>query len=134
MNPYHLSYEEKKFFDQFSTTLHEVYHILGFSKSLYKYYVDANLKRKPESDTYFDKGSGALQYRIRSPKVLAFAREYFNCPDMDGVPVEDNGGSGSAGSHWEKITHGNEMMVSNQVANPVVSMFTLKLMEDSGWY
>lgn len=114
MNPYHLSYEKKKFFDQFATVLHEIYHIMGFSKSLYQYYVNpATYKRKRESDTYFVRTSGNLKYRIRSPNVLAHAREYFNCPDMDGVPVEDGGGSGSAGSHWEKIVLGNEVMVAN---------------------
>jgi hypothetical protein len=71
---------------------------------------------------------------IRSPKVLAHAREYFKCPKLDGVPVEDDGGSGSAGSHWEKVVLGNEIMVPNVTANLVVSKFTLKLMEDSGWY
>ena len=135
MNPYHLSYDKKKFFDQFATVLHEIYHIMGFSKSLYQYYVDpTTYKRKKESDTYFVKSSGELRYRIRSPLVLAHAREHFGCPSMDGLPVEDGGGSGSAGSHWEKVVLGNEVMVANQVANPVVSKFTLKLMEDSGWY
>ena len=135
MNPYHLSYEKKKFFDQFATVLHEIYHIMGFSKSLYQYYVNPNTyKRKRESDTYITNGSGTFKYLIRSPLVLAHAREHFGCSTMQGVPVEDGGGSGSAGSHWEKVVLGNEVMVANQVANPVVSKFTLKLMEDSGWY
>jgi hypothetical protein len=135
MNPYHLSDDPKKFFDQFATTLHEVYHIMGFSKSLYQYYIDpVTLKRKKESDTYFVRESGKFPYLIRSPKVLDFARKHFNCPSMDGAPVEDDGGSGSAGSHWEKVVFGNEMMVANTVANPVNSEFTMRLMEDSGWY
>ena len=135
MNPYHLSYDKKKFFDQFATTLHEVYHIMGFSKALYGYYINPDtLTRKELSDTFIDKKSGTFPWRIRSPKVLEFARQYFNCPSMDGIPVEDEGGSGSAGSHWEKLVLGNEMMVGDQVANPVLSGFTLKLLEDSGWY
>jgi len=122
MNPYHLSDDPKKFFDQFATTLHEVYHIMGFSKSLYQYYIDpVTLIRKKESDTYFVRDSGKFPYLIRSPKVLEFAKKHFNCQTMDGVPVEDDGGSGSAGSHWEKVVFGNEMMVANTVANPVNS-------------
>ena len=134
MNPNHLSYEKKKFFDQFSTVLHEIYHIMGFSKNLYKYFVDSTLTRKDESDTYVVNSSQTLPYQLKSPLLLAHGRDYFNCNTLTGVPVEDGGGSGSAGSHWEKIVLGNEVMVANQVANPVVSKFTLKLLEDSGWY
>jgi Leishmanolysin len=108
---------------------------LGFSKSLYQYYINpSTLKRKTLSDTYFVDENATLKYMIRSPLVLAHAKEHFNCSTMQGIPVEDDGDSGSAGSHWEKIVLGNEVMVANTVANPVVSRFSLKLMEDSGWY
>lgn len=135
MNPHHLSSNPKVWKKQFTTVLHEAFHIMGFSRSLYKYYIDpVTLKRKEESDTYVQKSGGKFPYIIRSPKVLAFAREHFKCPDLDGVPVEDGGGAGSAGSHWEKVVLGNEIMVANVTPNLVLSKFTLKLMEDSGWY
>jgi hypothetical protein len=53
MNPFHLSSDPKVWYKQFTTVLHEAYHIMGFSKSLYQYYLDpVTLKRKKESDTY----------------------------------------------------------------------------------
>ena len=91
--------------------------------------------RKMESETYYSYSEDdTLNYLIVSPNVLAYGKEYFDCQSIKGVPVEDGGGSGSVGSHWEKIVLGNEVMVANQVANPVLSKFTLKLLEDTGWY
>ena len=29
-------------------------------------------------------------------------RAHFNCPTLGGVELENQGGSGTAGSHWEK--------------------------------
>lgn len=135
LNPKFISNEKKKFFDQFATILHEVFHVMGFSKSLYPYFIDKNTyKRIPLSDTLLVKDSGAFRHRIKSPRVLRYGKTYFNCDSLDGVPLEDEGSEGSAGSHWEKIALGNEVMVANTVANPVISMFTLSLLEDSGWY
>jgi len=135
MNKYHMTTEKKKFFDQFATLLHEIYHIMGFSRQLYQFFVDpATNKRKALSDTYIVKNNAKFPYLIKSPHVLEYAKKYFNCPNLEGVPVENAGGEGSAGSHWEKVVLGNEIMVADQVANPVLSHFTLKLLEDSGWY
>ena len=133
-NPYTLSNERKKLFDQFGTIIHEVYHILGFSSALYKYFIDDSGRKKGEELVITNHGDGIYKHQIISPKVVQHAREHFSCPSLTGVPLEDNGSSGSAGSHWEKTVLGNEFMVANTVANPVVSLFTLRLLEDSGWY
>jgi hypothetical protein len=53
---------------------------------------------------------------------------------MEYVPLENGGGSGSLGAHWEKFVMGNEMMVSDDVFNTILSELTLRLFEDSGWY
>lgn len=34
------------------------------------------------------------------------ARKHFNCPYLDGAELEDEGGSGTAGSHWESRIFG----------------------------
>ena len=39
------------------------------------------------------------------PSILApqeVAQNHFNCPDLEGMEVENQGGSGTAISHWEK--------------------------------
>ena len=136
LNPYFVSTERKKFFDQFATVMHEIYHVIGFANSLFKYYMDPDtMRRKKVEDTFIEnRYGGGFKYYIVSPKVLDHARKHFGCSSIKGVPFEDNGGQGSAQTHWEKVAIGNDIMVANTVASPVVSMFTLKLLEDSGWY
>jgi len=51
-----------------------------------------------------------------------------------GAAIEDNGGAGSKGSHWEKRYWGSEFMSAAQVSNPVISQLTISMFEDSGWY
>lgn len=63
------------------------------------------------------------------PKVRDFARDYYNCPTLPGVPLENNGGSGSANSHWEKTFLPNEFMNPYVTFPGIISDFTLKLFE-----
>ena len=37
------------------------------------------------------------------PRVVKFARYFYNCPTVDGMFIENDGGSGSKGSHWESL-------------------------------
>jgi hypothetical protein len=134
-NVRHLRWKEQHFFDQFGTLLHEIYHVLGFAKNLYKYYIDpVTMKRRPIKQTYITKPGAYMPHRLLTPKVLEFAREYFSCPNMDGVPIENDGGDGTKGSHWEKMILANEVMVGDTSLNPVISKFSLALFEDTGWY
>ena len=68
--------------------MHELAHILGFDGSILK--KRGLLKQNNEN-----------QFVISSPKVLYEARKHFNCDSLEGVPFENQGGSGSAGTHWE---------------------------------
>lgn len=42
--------------------------------------------------------------KIVTPKVVEKAREHFGCSTLDGAELEDEGGTGTAGSHWESRT------------------------------
>jgi hypothetical protein len=42
------------------------------------------------------------------------------------VPIEDNGGSGSTGSHWERVTFGNEGMTASGENNKIYIIVILK--------
>ena len=53
--------------------------------------------------------------KLRSPALLSFARDHFGCLSLDGIELEDFGGSGTAGSHWESRVAGMELMVSTQI-------------------
>jgi hypothetical protein len=70
-----------------------------------------------------------------TPKLLAHAKAHFGCDSWPGVALEDDGGEGSAGSHWEKRMLMNEYMgaAPTGFVNSK-SAFTLATLEDSGWY
>lgn len=104
--------------------------------------------------------NGAMQSerRVLTPKVLQTARSHYNCPQtarqlatggspfscegeahescMDGVPIENGGGDGTAASHWEKRVLYGELMVGTMQSTQVVAVsdITLAIFEDSGWW
>ena len=79
-------------------------------------------------------GSFSNIVKVITPGIISLGKQHYNCPSFDGIPLENNGGDGSANSHWEKLYVGNELMTSQITGNPVLSLFTLTLMQDSGWY
>jgi len=116
---------------------HELTHALGFSSDQYANYVDdtgtpyANFLKT----VYYN--TNILTYKVTSPKVLAFVRDFFNCSTLDGMELENEdpgSSSGTPGSHWEKRLVGNEYM--SPIGGPEIflSKLTLSLYEDMGWY
>lgn len=72
---------------------------------------------------------------ITLPNVVAHMRAYFDCDSSWGAPLENNRGKdGTVGSHWERITFGNEAMTASNFPGSTFSMFTFKLLQGSGWY
>ena len=67
-------------------------------------------------------------------EVVQETRSQFGCNSLSGAELEDDLGSGTALSHWEKRTFGNEIMVGvTDGYATVVSRITLAFFEDSGW-
>lgn len=84
------------------------------------------------------------------------ARRHFNCPILEGMELENQGGTGTELNHWEKrllevrppscsssslsssssraAPLQNEAMTGSHTQNRVFSRLTLAIMEDSGWY
>lgn len=89
------------------------------------------------------------------------ARRHFNCPILEGMELENQGGTGTELNHWEKrllevwtcpslserpntglcphttplcLLPQNEAMTGSHTQNRVFSRLTLAIMEDSGWY
>jgi hypothetical protein len=86
-----------------STTIHEMAHALGFANNLFEDYI------KPNGENYtLEKITKTNIINVRkvikiiTPKVVELARETFGCSDLDGLELEQQGGQGTAGSHWEK--------------------------------
>lgn len=79
-------------------------HILGFDSTLYSTYLDPNT-----GNTYASgpqtvatvHASRSSTNQISTPYVLAWAKNFFNCNSMTGMPLENEDGTGlGAGSHW----------------------------------
>jgi len=70
---------------------------------------------------------------IVGPKVVALAREHYNCSSISGMPIEDM--PTGAGSHWEARLMGSELMSYGAGSGEgYVSDFTLAFVEDLGHY
>lgn len=123
-----------------STVKHEILHALGFSVSLYAFFRDENgnprTPRKPDTgkpylneklqihqwsnttirkiirDNWQVKG-GNIKKEINvmvTPRVVQEIRNHFNCSELEGAELEDQGGEGTAWTHWEKRILENEAM------------------------
>ncbi len=118
------------------TAKHEATHALGFSAPFFSSRGYLGL-----DDAFHAGGTLTISERshmvskINSPRVLAEARAHFNCPTLNGLEIEDQGGSGTAGSHWEKRILVPEAMVGEiSTARAYFSRMTLAFFEDTGNY
>jgi leishmanolysin len=78
--------------------------------------------------------SGTQFQGIILPEVVNYARSYFNDPNLDMVPLEDEGGGGSAGSHWDKVFLTMEYMNPTIESPGILSEFTMTFLRATGWY
>ena len=99
---------------------HEITHILVFNPTL--------LNRLGITST-----RNSVTY-VKSSKVLSKAKEHFNCGSLTGIPLEDQGGNGTAGSHWEARYMLGDYMISNDYLDNVISDISLALFEDTKFY
>ena len=109
-----------------TTLIHEMTHILGFLIDYFEQYFKNTITKK---DKY-----GIKRTYINSPKVLEVARKYFNCPNLDGVELEEYGDEGTAGSHWESRILLGDYMNGIIYSEEVISEISLALLEDFGFY
>eukprot|EP00163_Fabomonas_tropica_P032268 TRINITY_DN800_c0_g4_i1.p1 TRINITY_DN800_c0_g4~~TRINITY_DN800_c0_g4_i1.p1 ORF type:complete len:1244 (-),score=362.25 TRINITY_DN800_c0_g4_i1:154-3567(-) len=117
--------------------IHEITHALGFSyQNGFLRFQNGNSGAVLRTDTKTNPNSGASYevQKIITPKVLEYARSHFSCPTLDGVEIEDGGGSGTALSHWERRLFGTEFMVGVKQSSAVFGPITFWALEDSGWY
>jgi hypothetical protein len=64
-----------------------------------------------------------------TPRVVEEVRRHFNCSELEGAELEDQGGEGTALTHWEKRVFEAEAMSGTHSSRPVFSRITLALME-----
>ncbi|OQV25784.1 Leishmanolysin-like peptidase [Hypsibius exemplaris] len=146
-----------------STVKHEILHALGFSIALFAFFRDSNGNPLSPRDKYgrpdWDPDHNTYRWSEKTirqierpnwevrggtvnrpmsmfvtPRVVEETRRHFACNDLEGAELENQGGEGTATTHWEKRVFANEAMTGVHTQNPVYSNMTLALMEDSGWY
>ena len=115
---------------------HEINHILSFNASLFDgNFLDSAGVVMPKSKVVIEKTvNGLKRSMIATPKVIAATKKHFNCATAEGLELENQGGSGTAGSHWEARVMSGDFMIGESYAENVISDMSLALMEDSGWY
>ena len=115
--------------------LHEITHILAFNDGLYQDFIDKDLNPIGENSVLERRNQNGRQITyIKSPNVVMKAREHFNCDTLTGVPLEYNGGPGTAGAHWAKKFMNTDYMIGDSYGENLFSPITLALFNDSGWY
>ena len=104
--------------------LHEMSHVLIFHPSFFMFLDMLSEKTINNEKIYY----------IKSPKVLEKARLHFGCNSIEGIPLENYGGVGSSGSHWESRYMLGDYMIATDYPEIVISDITLAVFEDSGYY
>jgi len=113
--------------------MHEVVHTLGFSNSYFSYWLNSagqTLTGHIESTTL----DGMSTVVINAEPLTGMLRTYFGCPTLKGAYMENQGGAGSAGTHFERRQFGFEAMTSGLIYQMQFSQFTLGILESTGWY
>ncbi|XP_063788610.1 leishmanolysin-like peptidase [Pseudophryne corroboree] len=160
--PNMISTQPQEFAGMLSTVEHEIIHALGFSAGLFALYYDDNgeplTPRYMNGLPIFNESLGVYQWSDRvvrtvtrswdvrgprmvqhnvfllvTPRVTAEVQKHFNCPILEGMELENQGGMGTELNHWEKRLLENEAMTGSHTQNRVFSRITLALMEDTGW-
>lgn len=161
--PNMISTQPQEFVGMLSTVKHEIIHALGFSAGLFAFYHDKDgnplTSRFADGLPPFNYSLGLYQWSDKvvrkverlwdirdnkrvphtvnllvTPRVVDEARKHFNCPVLEGMELENQGGMGTELNHWEKRLLENEAMTGSHTQNRVLSRITLALMEDTGWY
>ncbi|KFO71619.1 Leishmanolysin-like peptidase, partial [Cuculus canorus] len=159
--PNMISTQAQEFVGMLSTVKHEIIHALGFSAGLFAFYRDDDGKplttRHADGLPPFNESLGLYQWSNKvvqkavrlwdvrggkmlrhavhllvTPRVVEEARKHFNCPILEGMELENQGGMGTELNHWEKRLLENEAMTGSHTQNRVFSRITLALMEDTG--
>ncbi|XP_027329186.1 uncharacterized protein LOC113845803 isoform X2 [Abrus precatorius] len=133
--PRHLTAEAETLLS--ATLIHEVMHVLGFDPHAFAHFRDERKRRRNKViEQVMDEKIGRMVTRVVLPRVVMHSRHHYAAfsGNFTGLELEDGGGRGTSGSHWEKRLLMNEIMTGSVDTRSVVSKMTLALLEDSGWY
>ncbi|EGR30810.1 leishmanolysin family protein, putative [Ichthyophthirius multifiliis] len=132
------SMTNKIFKDRLEVTIHEILHILGFSQYGMGYWVDPQTNNFYLNSSIITKNitlNNITNPVLISSNVLQTAQKYYNCSQIQGMKLENQGSRGTYGSHWERSVLFNEVMVAETLpTQSFISIFTSALLRDTGFY
>jgi len=113
--------------------LHEALHGLGFSQNFFNSYRDenGNLRSGHVKKVTL---SGTTRTVLDLPPLTARLRKFYGCSSLQGAFMENNGGSGTVTSHWERRFFPFDLLSSGAIHGRKLTEFTLAFMEGTGWY
>ncbi|XP_077445898.1 ciliated left-right organizer metallopeptidase isoform X3 [Stigmatopora argus] len=126
------------------TVLHELFHVLGFSKDLFSTWSDCFLEEglsagvgcSPRGKVTHADGRG--QTRIYTPSIVSALQRHLAAMDPElGGPLENaDAGPGGVSSHWEsRLLQGSVMLAApGQPTAARIDPLTLAAFRDTGWY
>eukprot|EP00892_Ulva_mutabilis_P008327 jgi/Ulvmu1/5867/UM025_0129.1 len=118
-----------------ATVVHELFHALGFGSFAFPLYPGY---AHGLEDFTAPSGDGGMT--ITSPNVRHVVREHFQCMDMAGAEMEDDGVAGTVNSHWEERIFQGELLDAGDSGNMkhhnrhTITDLTLALLQDTNWY
>ncbi|EGR33805.1 leishmanolysin family protein, putative, partial [Ichthyophthirius multifiliis] len=88
-------------------TIHEIIHIVGFSANAMYYWMNPKTNKRYgkeyKKDLQIEKTIRKIKtVFLTSKNVVEVTRKYYNCPTAEGMQIENQGGQGTQGAHWEK--------------------------------
>ena len=120
----------------FGTFVHEFYHILVFNNYLYSKFVGVDNKPVGES-TFLKTGiqlAGKTRAGYQGPQVLSAVKTFINDNSLAYVMLENNGGDGSAFSHWAYIYWPVDFMSPIDTVPSLLTAMSLTMARDTGWF
>jgi hypothetical protein len=109
-----------------SIVLHEIMHTLGFG-TLWSL-MGLTIGSVAGGDIRFTGANAVSLYNSEFPGIAG------SDPDsLIGVPVETDGGPGTAGGHWDEVLFDQEFMTGYNDASNYVSQMTIAALEDMGY-
>ncbi len=119
----------------YQVLLHEITHILGFSSSLFDFFVDKDNKILGRERILQNKTiRGKIATFLTLPTVKSEVAAHFGCMDVLGAELEDEGAGVSASNHFERRVFGDETMTASSMIDTSFSRLSLALLRDTGWY
>ena len=116
--------------------LHEMTHILGFTKEVLTKYGDSIITNKQTKNRV--NGQDITKLMVVHEKVLNVAKQYFNCNRIEGIELDTKVSTLDFEEyHWEaRILLGDYMTMTTEIYYPdqVISQFTLALLDSLDFY